>query len=96
MRFDAGGGGMKSRVFFAIFIAFIAIVGGRRLYLMNNAAEALSDRNGDFLFCLPKNRLHSVKVLSADGASFKKNPPYRVVDGNDCLRFSLKTICDSF
>lgn len=91
MRFDAGGGGMKSRVFFAIFIAFIAIVGGRRLYLMNNAAEALSDRNGDFLFCLPKNRLHSVKVLSADGASFKKNPPYRVVDGNDCLRFSLKT-----
>ena len=82
---------MKSRVFFAIFFAFAAIVCGRRLYLMNNAAESLTDRNGDFLFCVPKNRMHSVKVLSVKGAAFKKNPPYRVVDRNDCFRFALKT-----
>lgn len=81
---------MKSRVFFAIFIALIAIVLGGRLYLMNNAAETLTDGNGDFLLCLPKNRLFSVKVLSVEGGTFNKKPPYRVVDGNDCLRFSLK------
>lgn len=82
---------MKSRLFFAILIALTAIAGCHRLYLMNNAAESLTDQGGNFLFCLPKNRLHTAKVRSVEGAVFKKKPPYRVIDGNNCFRFAVKT-----